>query len=132
MTASVSSADERFGGGHARLAIVGSGMTHEVVTSPDLPPALGPYSPVIRAGNLLFVSAQTGVDPDTGQMPDGGFEAECRQALTNLQQALRAADADLANVVKTTVFYTSLDDLPTLNTVYAETFPAPLTHPGVS
>ena len=75
-------------------------MAHDVVTGPDLPPALGPYSPVIRAGNLLFVSAQTGVDPDTGQMPDGGFEAECRQALTNLQQALRAADADLGNVVK--------------------------------
>jgi 2-iminobutanoate/2-iminopropanoate deaminase len=99
-------------------------MTHEVVTGSDLPPALGPYSPVIHAGNLLFVSAQTGVDPDTGQVPDGRFEAECHQALANLQRALRAAGADLGNVVKTTVFYTSLDDLPTLNTVYAATFPA--------
>jgi 2-iminobutanoate/2-iminopropanoate deaminase len=98
-------------------------MAHDVVTGPDLPPALGPYSPVIRAGNLLFVSAQTGVDPDTGQVPDGGFEAECRQALANIQRTLRAAGTDLGNVVKTTVFYTSLDDLPTLNTVYAEPFP---------
>lgn len=98
-------------------------MTHEVIASPDLPPALGPYSPVVRVGNLLFVSAQTGVDPSTGQVPDGGFEAECRQALRNLQRALHAADADLEHVVRTTVFYTDLADLPSLNAIYAETFP---------
>lgn len=98
-------------------------MTHEVVASPDLPRALGPYSPVVRVGNLLFVSAQTGVDPNTGKVPDGGFEAECRQAFNNLQRALRAADADLGHVVKTTVFYSDLADLPMLNTIYTETFP---------
>jgi 2-iminobutanoate/2-iminopropanoate deaminase len=99
-------------------------MMHEVVAGPDLPRALGPYSPVVRAGNLLFISAQTGVDPNTGQVPDGGFEAECRQALANIERALRASGADLRQVVKTTVFYTSLEDLPTLNAIYAETFPA--------
>jgi 2-iminobutanoate/2-iminopropanoate deaminase len=98
-------------------------MTPEVVKHPDLPRPLGPYSPVVRVGDLLFVSAQAGVDPSTGCPPAGGFEAECRQALANLDRALRASGSDLRHVVKSTVFYTRLDDFPTLNKVYAEAFP---------
>jgi 2-iminobutanoate/2-iminopropanoate deaminase len=98
-------------------------MYHEVVTSADMPRALGPYSPVVRAGNLLFLSAQTGLDQATGTIPDGGFDAECRQAFGNLRTALRAAGSDLDHVVKTTILYTDLADLPTVNKVYAEVFP---------
>ncbi|MGY0234105.1 Rid family detoxifying hydrolase [Longispora urticae] len=98
-------------------------MQHfQTVTSPDLP-ALGPYSPATKAGGLIFVSAQTGVDPKTGTLPDGGFEAEVRQALTNLNAVLTAAGADLTHVVQTTVFYTDLNNLATINNVYAEHFP---------
>lgn len=99
-------------------------MSHEVVTGVDMPRALGPYSPVVRVGDLLFLSAQAGLDQSTGAVPDGGFEAECRQAFANLGQALRAAGSDFGHVVKTTVFYTDLADLPTVNKVYAEVFPA--------
>jgi 2-iminobutanoate/2-iminopropanoate deaminase len=99
-------------------------MSHEVVTGADLPPALGPYSPVVRVGNLLFLSAQAGVDPATGTVPEGGFEAECRQAFANLARALTASGSDLAHVVRTTVFYADVQDLPTLNKVYSEAFPA--------
>jgi 2-iminobutanoate/2-iminopropanoate deaminase len=98
-------------------------MSHEVVTSADMPRALGPYSPVVRVGNLLFLSAQTGLDPTTGTVPDGGFEAECRQAFANLGTALRAASSDLRHVVKTTILYADLADLPTVNKVYADVFP---------
>jgi 2-iminobutanoate/2-iminopropanoate deaminase len=98
-------------------------MSHEVVTSADLPRALGPYSPVVRVGALLFLSAQTGVDQATGSVPEGGFEAECRQAFANLGQALRASGSDLAHVVKATVFYADLQDLKVINQVFAETFP---------
>ncbi|MQA25541.1 MAG: hypothetical protein GEU94_08720 [Micromonosporaceae bacterium] len=99
-------------------------MAHDVVTSPELPPALGPYSPVVRVGELLFLSAQTGVDPATGSVPEaGGFEAECRQAFANLEQALRASGSDLRHVVKTMILYADLADLPVVNKVYAETFP---------
>jgi 2-iminobutanoate/2-iminopropanoate deaminase len=98
-------------------------MSHEVVTSADMPRALGPYSPVVRVGNLLFLSAQTGLDQATGTVPDGGFEAECRQAFTNLRTALRAAGSDLDHVVKTTILYADLADLPTVNKVYADVFP---------
>ncbi|HET6215185.1 MAG TPA: Rid family hydrolase [Micromonosporaceae bacterium] len=98
-------------------------MTHEVVTGADLPPALGPYSPVVRVDNLLFLSAQAGVDPATGTVPEGGFEAECRQAFANLARALSASGSDLAHVVRTTVFYADVQDLPVVNKIYAETFP---------
>lgn len=99
-------------------------MKREVVQSPVLPKPLGPYSPVVRAGDLLFVYAQAGVDPATGKVPGGGITAECRQALANLGQALSAAGSDLSKTVRVTLFYTDLDDLPAINAVFAETFPA--------
>jgi 2-iminobutanoate/2-iminopropanoate deaminase len=98
-------------------------MAHEVVTSAELPRPLGPYSPVVRVGDVLYLSAQAGVDPATGAVPDGGFEAECRQAFANIERALKASGSGLRNIVKTTVFYTDLQDLQTINKVYADTFP---------
>jgi 2-iminobutanoate/2-iminopropanoate deaminase len=98
-------------------------MLHEIVTGTDVPRALGPYSPVVRVGQLLFLSAQTGVDQSTGAVPDGDLEAECRQAFANIEQALRASGSGLRHVVKTTIFYTDLADLPIINKVYADVFP---------
>jgi 2-iminobutanoate/2-iminopropanoate deaminase len=74
-------------------------MTHEVVTGADLPPAFGPYSPVVRVGNLLFLSAQAG-STQRPAVPEGGFEAECRQAFANLARALTASGSDLVHVVR--------------------------------
>ncbi|WP_035841400.1 RidA family protein [Kitasatospora azatica] len=96
-------------------------MSRDIVRSPDLP-VHGPYSPAVRAGELLFVSAQTGLDPATGAVPEGGAAAECRQALANLAQVLAAAGSGLDQVVRTTLFYTDLADLPAINEVYAEVF----------
>lgn len=104
-------------------------MTPEAITNADLPRALGPYSPVVRAGDFLFLSAQTGVDPATGAVPEeGGFEAECQQAFANLERALHASGSDLQHVVKTTVLYVDLQDLRTVNKVYAEVFPTDPPH----
>lgn len=93
----------------------------EVITGENLP-KLGPYSPAIRLGQLVFASAQAGVDPTTGAVPEGGIEAECRQALANLANVLKAADANISDVVKATIFYTDLEDLPTINKVWGEVF----------
>lgn len=87
-----------------------------------MPKPLGPYSPVVRAGDLLFVSAQAGVDPATGKVP-GGVGAECRQALANLERALKAAGSSLDDVVRITLFYTNLDDLSQINEAFAQVFP---------
>lgn len=96
---------------------------YDVIRGDDLP-VLGPYSPAVRAGGLVFVSAQAGIDPSTGDAPaTGGFEAECRQALTNLDRVLERAGSDLRHVVRTTVFYTDLADMPAINATFADVFP---------
>ena len=84
----------------------------------------GPYTPVREAGNLLFVSGQIGVDPNTKQAtPD--IEGQTRQALANLAAALKDAGASLDDVVKTTVFLVDMDDFAAMNAVYERVFAAP-------
>lgn len=98
-------------------------MEIEAVDSARMPPPLGPYSHVVRAGELLFVSGQPGIDPRTGEAPQEGFEAEARQAFDNLRAVLEAAGSGLDRVVKTTVFLASGDDFPVMNRLYGEFFP---------
>ncbi len=94
-------------------------MTREVITSPDAPAPVGPYSHAVKAGDLVFVSGQGGMDQDTGK-PLEGVEAQARQALANLETILQAAGLSLANVVKTTIFLTDMADFAAVNRVYGE------------
>ena len=81
---------------------------------------LGPYSPVMRAGDWLVVSGQVGAVE--GSLVDGGVQAEVRQALANLARLLAAEGAGLGHVVKTTVFLRHINDFPIMNEVYVEAF----------
>jgi 2-iminobutanoate/2-iminopropanoate deaminase len=96
--------------------------TKEVVTSENAPKAIGPYSPAIKAGPFVFVSGQLGIVPASGNLAEGGVEAETRQALTNLRSLLEAAGSGLINVVKTTVFLRDINEFSRMNAVYAEFF----------
>lgn len=98
-------------------------MNYGPVASPDMPKVIGPYSPAVRAGEFVFIAGQPGIDPATGSVPEGGFEAEARQAFANLKTVVEAAGADLGRVVKTTVFLGSADDFLAMNQVFAEFFP---------
>jgi 2-iminobutanoate/2-iminopropanoate deaminase len=97
-------------------------MTYGSVESPDMPKVIGPYSQAVRAGEFLFISGQSGIDPATGSVPAGGFEAEARQAFANLRTVVEAAGASLERVVKTTVFLGSAEDFPAMNQLFAEFF----------
>jgi 2-iminobutanoate/2-iminopropanoate deaminase len=99
-------------------------MTYGPVASPDMPKLIGPYSQAVRAGEFLFVSGQPGIDPSTGAVPAGGFEAEARQAFVNLRTVVEAAGASLERVVRTTVFLANAEDFPAMNQLFAEFFPA--------
>lgn len=79
---------------------------------------IGPYSPVVRAGDLLFVSGQVGVVD--GRIAPGGVASETRQALANLEAVLATEGAGLTDVVKTTVFLRHMRDFSLMNEVYAE------------
>jgi 2-iminobutanoate/2-iminopropanoate deaminase len=97
-------------------------MTFGPIQSPDMPVAIGPYSHAVRAGDFVFVSGQPGIDPATGAVPPGDFEAEARQAFANLRTVVGAAGASIERVVRTTVFLANADDFPAMNQLFAECF----------
>jgi len=97
-------------------------LEKEVITTDKAPKALGPYSAGIRVGNMVFTAGQVGIDPEIGDIVDGGIEAETRQVLTNIQAVLKAAGSSLERVVKTTVFLRDMNDFSKMNAVYAEFF----------
>jgi 2-iminobutanoate/2-iminopropanoate deaminase len=97
-------------------------MTVEPVATPSAPPAAGPYSPAVRAGDWLVLAGQVGLDPATGRMVDGGVDAQARQVLANIRAILRDCGASITDVAKTTVFVTDIADFPTVNAAYAESF----------
>ena len=98
---------------------------HTPISAPNAPAAIGPYSQAIRAGNLLFVSGQTSVDPATGTIVPGGPAAEAEQCLKNIRAILQAAGMDMQNVVKATVFITDMTHFTQVNEVYVKAFSAP-------
>ena len=97
----------------------------QTISSPDAPKAIGPYSPAIRAGQLLFVSGQIAIDPSTGQMIGGDIGAQTRRVLDNVGALLKAGGLTFADVVRTTIFLADMNDFAAVNDVYATYFPAP-------
>jgi 2-iminobutanoate/2-iminopropanoate deaminase len=94
----------------------------EVISSPNAPAAIGPYSQAIRVGNMLFLSGQLGISPKTGKFVEGGFEAQARQALENQKAVLMAAGFSLSDVVQCQVFVTDMNNYPKFNAIYKEYF----------
>ena len=92
------------------------------VPTPSAPPAAGPYSPAVRAGDWLVLAGQVGLVPATGKMVEGGVVAQARQALDNITAVLRDCGASLTDVAKTTVFVTDIGQFATVNAVYADAF----------
>jgi 2-iminobutanoate/2-iminopropanoate deaminase len=87
----------------------------------------GPYySPWRRVGDLLIVSGQVGVLPETGELVEGGTAAQLRQALANGAAVLGTAGATLADVVKATIFILDMNDFEAVNEVWLDTFSDPL------
>ena len=95
-------------------------MSREVVSTDLAPAAIGPYSQAMKAGGMLYVSGQLGMDPATGDMVAGGVEAEARQAMANLQAICAAAGTDLKQAVRCTIYLTDLGDFAAVNAIYAE------------
>ena len=83
------------------------------------PEAIGPYSQAVSISGWFYTSGQVGIDPTTGDIADGGFEAQAVQVLTNLSEVLSIAGCTYENVVRATVYVTDMSDFPTLNALYA-------------
>ena len=95
------------------------------IQSTAAPAAIGPYSQAIEANGMVFASGQIPIDPSTGNIVEGGIEQQTHQSLRNVKAVLEAAGTDLAHVVKTTVFLSSITDFANMNEVYAQYFRQP-------
>ena len=96
-------------------------MNRETINAAGAPAAVGPYVHAVKAGDFVFTSGQLGLDPVTGNLPEG-VEAQADQAIRNIETVLKAAGLSLADVIKTTVFLADINDFAAINAIYAKYF----------
>ena len=96
----------------------------ETLKAKNAPAAIGPYSHAVVAGNLMFLSGQIAINPETGEMP-AGVQAQTAQAIANIKAILAEKGATLDNVVKTTVYLAEMSLFGEMNEIYAQHFSEP-------
>ena len=97
-------------------------MKKEIIISKKVPAAIGPYSPALKIGNLVFTSGQLPMDPVNGEIVKGEIEAQARRSLENLKAALESYSIGMENVVKTTIFLKDMNNFSRINKIYGEYF----------
>jgi len=93
-----------------------------IISSNKIPAAIGPYSPAVKVGGILFISGQLPMDPKTGNIVGGNVQKQTKQILENLKTLLELYSFTLRNIVKTTVFLKDMNDFANFNRIYAEYF----------
>lgn len=96
----------------------------ETIKAKNAPAAIGPYSHAVVAGNLMFLSGQIAINPETGEMP-AGVQAQTAQAIANIKAILAEKGVTLDNVVKTTVYLAEMSLFGEMNEIYAQHFSEP-------
>lgn len=94
----------------------------KVIATTKAPAAIGPYNQAIQVGNMLFASGQLGLDPATGNFPEGGVKEQTIQSFLNVKAILEEAGFSINDVVKTTVFLANMADFAAMNEIYASQF----------
>ena len=97
----------------------------KVISTPNAPAAIGPYSQAIKTGNVLYTSGQLGIDPKTGDFVPGGITEQTEQVFQNLIAVLEAGECSLNQVVKTLVFLSDMADFAAMNEIYSKYFKEP-------
>lgn len=96
-----------------------------IISTPDAPAAIGPYSQAVRVGDTVYLSGQIPLDPVTMTLVDGGIEAQTQRVLDNLAAVASAAGGTLDNCVKLTIYLTDLDNFAVVNSTMQQYFNAP-------
>ena len=99
-------------------------MARSIVSTPDAPAAIGPYSQAVRVGDTVYLSGQIGLDPKTMEMVDG-IDAQIDRVFANLQAVSEAAGGSFADIVKLNVFLTDLGNFAKVNEKMARHFAEP-------
>jgi len=94
----------------------------EIIKTQKAPLAIGPYSQAIRAENLLFLSGQISVNPETNEFIDGDIEIQTEQVLKNIKAILEAGGSSLEDVVKVTIYLQDIKDFALVNKIYSKYF----------
>lgn len=94
----------------------------KIISTDQAPAAIGPYSQAIEVKGLIFTSGVIPIVPSTGELVDGGIEAQADQAIKNLAALIQSAGADIKNTIKTTVFIKDMNDFAKVNEIYAKYF----------
>jgi 2-iminobutanoate/2-iminopropanoate deaminase len=99
-------------------------MKKQIISTEKAPKAIGPYSQGVKAGGFLFLSGAIALDPATGEMCQGGVEAQTELVMNNIAALLEAAGVGFADVVKTVIYLADLKDFATVNAIYGSRFAA--------
>uniref|UniRef100_A0A3Q4BRV7 Uncharacterized protein n=1 Tax=Mola mola TaxID=94237 RepID=A0A3Q4BRV7_MOLML len=97
-----------------------SALIKRIISTTKAPAAIGPYSQAVVIERTVYVSGQLGMDPVSGQLVEGGVQAQTRQALVNMGEILKTAGCGYENVVKTTVLLADMNDFNAVNAVYKQ------------
>ena len=94
----------------------------KVISTNKAPGSIGPFSQALQVGNMLYVSGQVGIDPQTGKMVPGGIEAQTHQVLKNIEVVLKEAGYSLDDVVQSHVYLSDLENYSAMNVIYSGYF----------
>ena len=97
-------------------------MKKEIKINHEAPAAIGPYSPALKIGNLVFASGQIPIDPTIGEIIEGDIETQTKQSLQNLKAVLKPYSIDFSNIVKVTIFLKDMNNFPRVNEIYGQYF----------
>lgn len=97
-------------------------MSKQIIATGQAPAAIGPYSQAVKANGVAYVSGQIPLDPASGEIVEGGIEAQTTRVLDSLKAVLEAAGSSLAKVLKVTIFLTDLGSFATVNEIYGRYF----------
>jgi len=100
-------------------------MSRQIIHTDHAPAAIGPYSQAVKSGQTVFLSGQIPLNPVTGEVVEGGIEAQARRAFDNLKAVVEAAGGTLDQVVRLGLYLTDLGQFAAVNAVMAEYFAAP-------
>tara|TARA_B110000116_G_C16235801_1_gene315738 strand:+ start:93 stop:473 length:381 start_codon:yes stop_codon:yes gene_type:complete len=97
-------------------------MSKKVITTPEAPEAIGPYSQAILSGNTLYCSGQIAINPENGELVMDNITEETHQVMKNISEVLKAANMDFKNVVKCSIFMNEMNQYSEINEVYSSYF----------
>ncbi len=99
-------------------------MPKKIIHTDHAPKAVGPYSQAVLLNDMLYCSGQISINPQTQEVFTGDIKTQTEMVLSNIEAVLKQADMNFSNIIKTTIFLTSMNDFTTVNEIYSKKFPA--------